>query len=1033
MYRVLLYLIICLISVNSFSQNDFTFRHLKLSKIEQLTINDGLSQGSVNSIIQDRKGFLWVTTKDGLNKYDGYKFTIYRNDIFDSTSISDNDLLRVKEDRTGRIWVLTRNRGLDIYNPLNETFIHINENMSNGISSNVINNFIFLPDNSVLALTKEGLNRIIVSDDYDINVKYLKSESDIMPFTDCLNIFIDSWGQIWFSDHLNIYKLNLDLTKNTFQLHLHPFDFKVPKPQYDYCVEPNHFIEDLNNECIYFRHTTCIVRLDLKSGKTSLIYDFMDFGAIYPNSLELDEYGNLWTTSINNFVKFDFKKNEITFYQSPEYKDIIYFSHSLFRDKTNNLWLTTTGYGLLKLNERKELFNHVTDNQLTIFSTKGLIPLPDGNIAVSSWIYTNLKIFEPEKMHIKGSYPIAGSGILKVLPDFNHHFTHFAVTPEGDKIFAKNETKVIRTNAAETKVITLYESREKTYYFPLFVSNNILWFANDGYLVRLQLSDNSYKKFKIPLQTRSHTNDQYEVNQILEDPNGNIWLATINGVILMNLNKGTWTIYPLLNETLKGLSAKTVFSMCFDPLEPKKYIWLGTNGGGLARLNYITRQILHFTTKDGLPNNVIYGILTDDQGHLWMSTNKGISKLDVKKLQFTNFEEKDGLQSNEFNRYAYCKLRDGRLVFGGVNGFNIFDPATIHLNTKSMPVSLTALYINNKPYKIGDLKRKKDNNLHIKLRHDQNVLRFEFASMDFTTPDKNLFRYKMENVDDDFSPPNPKHDATYTSLSPGTYTFTVMGTNADGIWSDQQLQVLIEILPPWWGTVWFRLLLVAITMAAIYGLYVFRLNQAKKIFMIRDSIASDLHDEIGSTLSNIALYGAVAKTTTAPENKQTIKMLEQINESTNNIMESMSDIIWAINTRNDNLDNIVHKIHSHAVQLMELKHCKVHFAHHGEFKGTHLNMAQRKNFYLFYKESINNISKYAGAENVWINIAIDKKSVRLLIKDDGVGMNVKVNEFKTQGGNGLYNLKKRADELKGKLTIDSDKGRGTVIELIFKK
>ena len=466
-------------------------------------------------------------------------------------------------------------------------------------------------------------------------------------------------------------------------------------------------------------------------------------------------------------------------------------------------------------------------------------------------------------------------------------------------------------------------------------------------------------------------------------------------------------------------------------MQPTKYLWIGTNGGGLNRMDLQTGKCQVFSTKDGLPNNVIYGILPDDESNLWMSTNKGLSSYNLKKSSFRNFDYKDGLQSNEFNRGAYCRTSEGCLYFGGMNGFNYFYPREIRNNTSRPQVVITGLKIRNQPVAIqaegSPLLKSIYLTEKLTLAFKDNFISFEFASMDFTDPGKNLYRYKLEGFDKDWINSGNTYSANYTNLDPGIYTFQVKGSNNDEFWNEKETSIKVIILPPWYMTWWFRTLVGLLILLAGYGFYRFRLSQALKLLSIRDRIAVDLHDEVGSNLSNIYIFSNVAQQK-AKANDETAPLLQKISDYTQQSMEAMNDIVWMINTRNDRFENIMVRMRTLAAEFSEASDCKLHLNFDESLNNVKLNMEERKNFYLIYKEAINNTAKYAGCKTVWIDMKLHQNTVTLNIRDNGKGFDVS----NTVKGNGLYNMKKRAQMLKGALTVTSKIGEGTALQLNFK-
>jgi signal transduction histidine kinase len=442
-----------------------------------------------------------------------------------------------------------------------------------------------------------------------------------------------------------------------------------------------------------------------------------------------------------------------------------------------------------------------------------------------------------------------------------------------------------------------------------------------------------------------------------------------------------------------------------------------------------TGKFKRYLVKNGLPNNVVYGILTDDDGNLWMSTNNGLSSFNPAKNKFRNFDVNDGLQSNEFNHEAFAKDRDGRMYFGGVNGLNYFYPKDISTNPIAPNVVITDIKINNKTItgfsEYASLPKALYLTDSIRLPHDQNMIGFEFAALDFSAPMKNQYQYKLEGFNDNWINSYNTHTATYTNLDPGTYVFRVKGSNKDGIWNEDGASLTITILPPWYETWWFRTLMVLTFLFAVYAIYRYRLQQALKLVAVRNRIATDLHDEIGSNLSNISIFSNVAQQ--IDDNKKNVSLLKKISEYSQASQESMSDIVWMINPDNDRFENIMTQMRRYAAEIFEALNCNFVISFDEKLNGIKLNMDERKNLYLIYKEAINNLAKYSGCSEVSIELKLYRGMINMVLKDNGKGFDLDA----VGKGNGLTNMRKRADMLKGRLTINTSPGKGTEIELNF--
>ncbi len=957
---------------------------LKPLAFNSLTINDGLSQGMVVRLFQDRYGFMWFATLDGLNRYDGYKFTVYRHDPRNTTSITKSFVQSFFEDSQGRLWLGTISGGLDLFDRETETFIHVHQQQgnANALSGGSIHSIAEDTDGNIWISVANSLNKITIDKKKKLNPNNFSIHQVKVPFvSDRSFLSITKSGKIYFADGINglMYKLeddiheswsvvlNLNNNRTKQNTLANPF-FRIVQ-----------LLEDREKEKFYVFHDEGVIRYNEKTGAKETAFRnafFKNFDL--PMQATLDKAGTLWFPNAGSLSLFDTHTGQLQHATDFENSsNTIKSSYSTFIDRSGLLWIGTAGYGVLKRNKRSELFHHT------------------GNSADYSI-----------KETCSGKI-IFGNGMVV------------------RQVFDRSTGTLTGMSAKNDKEVKYLESFLST---PIVTGTRGDWFADSNQLRYQDKVSKHNTYYKLPVETNNEYSDLIQCK--INDSSGNIWLGTPQGLLRFSLADKRWQVFKNKPDEPTTISSNVIFSLCVDPGQPKKYLWIGTNGGGLNRMDMHTGASISFSTKDGLPNDVIYGTLHDDAGNLWMSTNKGLSCFNIKKQTFRNFDHKDGLQSNEFNRGAYCRARDGYLYFGGVNGFNYFYPREILNNTTRPQVVITGLKIRNQPVPIqtegSPLSKAIYLTEKLTVPYKDNFISFEFASMDFTYSEKNLYRYKLEGFDKEWINSGNTYSANYTNLDPGTYTFRVAGSNNDGIWNEQGTFVKVVILPPWYLTWWFRTLMALAIVLAAYGFYKYRLRQALKLQSIRDRIASDLHDEVGSNLSNIYIFSNVAQQK-ATANDETAPLLQKISDYTQQSMEAMNDIVWMINTRNDRFENIIVRMRTLAAELMETSACALQMNFDESLNDVKLNMEERKNFYLIYKEAINNIAKYAGCKNVWVDMTLSQYTVTLIIRDNGTGFDVTNTK-----GNGLFNMRKRAEFLNGTFKVSSTMGEGTTLHLSFK-
>lgn len=806
-------------------------------KFKHLTVDEGLSKNTVTCILEDSKGFMWFGTWDGLNRYDGYNFTVYRNNSKDSTSIIGSSVEAMVEDKNGNIWVASSVGGLSKYNRETGKFkqFHANEtNASEGLSSSTLSS-IFLDRQGIIwvGTTGGGLNRLDPETEtfthYLHDPNYPQSLSD----NEVTWVYEDSQERLWVgtdSQGLNLF----DRANESFAHFNHdPEDSNSLSHHYVHNI-----LEDSQGN-IWVGTDLGLNRLrtDL-SGFEHYISDRSLPETLSHNkimSLAEDADGNLWIGTENGGLNVMPARKERTgqkkfhHFQPEENNKRSLNSgsiYSIYPDKQGNMWLGTFNGGVNWVDRSDKNFksykNHSNlSGSLRANFVNSLVQDKQGYV----WIATDgggLNRFDPKtetfinyKKERNNPNSLAGDYMTALVLD------------KKDNIWAGSwEAGITHINTDRT-IFTRYQhnsynpnslSTNKVHFLSLDKEDNLWVATNGGGMNFLDRESGQFQRhLHKPNDPNSINSDYLRVTMV--DVKGRVWVgSTGTGITVYDPSEESYVHYANDVKDPNSLSSDDVNTL-FEDKEGS--IWVGTNSG----LNRYDPDLDHFEVygrENGMASSAIMSIEMDDHGNLWMGTTLGIVKFNPETGLVRNYSQEDGLQGNEFNR-ASLKSRNGRFYFGGRDGFTVFHPDSIWDNPLIPPVYLTDFQILNKSVAVGGhnspLQKVLTETTEIALSHDQSVFSFEFAALNYTIPEKNQYAYKMEGFDEAWNYVGAKRSATYTNLNPGEYLFKVKASNNDGVWNEIPTSIIIRIIPPWWKTWWFRLSAGAIMIGLVFGYY----------------------------------------------------------------------------------------------------------------------------------------------------------------------------------------------------------------------
>ncbi|MFZ1279798.1 MAG: two-component regulator propeller domain-containing protein, partial [Ignavibacteriaceae bacterium] len=543
--------------------------------------------------------------------------------------------------------------------------------------------------------------------------------------------------------------------------------------------------------------------------------------------------------------------------------------------------------------------------------------------------------------------------------------------------------------------------------------------TNDGLQILDQHNEKFYNYSPVIKNNSEKLPDILSINALFEDREKNIWIGTwLDGLFRYDQQKQFLYHYiPDFNNPY-SLSASKVTSVYEDS---KGFIWVGTHSGGLNKFDKSSQKFYHYTTRNGLPNDVVFGMLEDNNGSIWISTMKGLVKFNPTKETFRIYDQSDGIIHNQFNWHASYKDESGKMYFGGQNGFIKFDPNTITIDSTQIQISFTSFKVFDKE---ATLPQSLPTTKEIILRYDQNFFSIEFAALDLAPAHKHNYSYMLEGIDPEWINAGSRTTAYYTDIEYGKYKFLVKASNADNIWSAPEV-ILIIIKPAWWMTWWFKVIIVFAIAFIGFGIYKYRINQILKIERIRYNIASDLHDEIGSNLSSICVDGQLLlKSNLLSDNER--ELSSDISKTASQTLDAMRDIIWFINPKNDEGEDIIFKMRETASKL--LVGMEWSFNADDGVRFDSFSLEQRRNLFLIYKEALTNVIRHSNSPKCEVDINNQADKLVISIKDNGAGFDVN----SVRKNTGLLSMMKRAEKINGRLQIESEEGIGTKVSLYVK-
>ncbi|WP_164851434.1 sensor histidine kinase [Larkinella soli] len=975
---------------------DFSFQHY--------TTDQGLSNDEITTILKDRQGFMWFGTKNGLNRFDGLRFRVFR--------------------RTGR---------------------------PDGLPGNYITGLTLAPDGSIWVSTHRGLCRLDPLTERFEPIP-LPTQHDREADNDFVSILVtDPKGFGWFAAVRNLYRIDLRTRKLTafpvpavspsfFSVPyidrkgrfwvLHggaAYQFDPPSGRYSYLggrdgrhsgTPITSIYEDRQGRILFPTFGKGLMQFDERSG--SLI-DLPDGSSVVMSLLEdrmPDGTRFFWAGGGPNGLFAFSPERRWYHYFRPDFRDA--FSHnggvadSFYKDPQTGLVWIGTERGLQKVDPYAVKFTRKwlpIPREANPYNQVGTV-LQDRSDSSLYWIGVwGAGLFRWHRPsdtftlidHRRG---LSNWDVHDLAQDRRGHLW-IGLTGGLDE-YDPQQNRWVRWRRFPG--LALDKAPNCTVLFP--DRDGLIWAGTPSSGLFLIDPENRMVR-SWPLKAAGRPESPARVNKLDQDGLGRTWVLTSDGLFRIDRHSDRTEAVSLRSSDPRVQPTDRIQSTF--RIDSKNRLWVSGIGFlAQADLDGNVRRV--YTLENGLQADHIAGIGEDRTGTLWLSTDRWLHELNPQTGRFRYYRKTEGLFADRTNNRV-CMDRSGEVFLGFSGAFNAFRPERLRRNAVPPPVVIPEV-------RIGGEEQKPLPGGEVRIEPDQNTFQIQFLALNYSQPEKNRYAYRLEGFDTGWIfTDNPT--ATYTNLEPGRYTFRVKAANNDGVWNEEGTALAFRVVPPYWKTWWFRLAGGLLVAAAGFGIYQYRERQRRRLEAIRNRIATDLHDDMGSTLSSIRIFSDVVQQQIGPVRPEAVPILERISTSATTLSESMQDIIWTIQTRYDSLEDVVTRMREFGLKLAEAKGIDFRMQVSDQFLSTRLDVEQRRNLYLIFKESINNAVKYAGCTAIEVHLVLDGRRLSMRIQDNGSGFDPAT----VRSGNGLPNLKKRAKEIRGELAVVSAPGRGTRIEL----
>jgi ligand-binding sensor domain-containing protein/signal transduction histidine kinase len=1001
---ILLFFILACTGVHSQTTN-LVFKHLNRST--------GLPVDGVNCLAQDSTGFMWIGTKEGLFRYDGFTFKGFFYSPANHMTLPNNYIVSLYVDRKGLIWVSCYG-GLVIMKPTGEIIRVINSETFPEFSKQSDRVFYVLERNSTYWIaTGDGLYALKLKTGLSVVLEKHDFKKDFGATNELGSFVVDKKGRLWICAITGL--LIYDPVKNVL---LHPANNPA---SLEILKEKKAFLSiylDEDKGLVYYStwdpsfkiynlHTNTISIQYSGAGKARPEWNAM------VNHFFKDTHHTLWMTTGKGLYMVtaeDSIGKLIAHKQDDKYSLPTDETASLLVDRDGALWVGTTEGISISYPYRQSLVNLSVNNAHEYPFAKSqlstLIPIDNHSILLGTWGGNGDGLYITDNnFKVKKSFSFRS---------FDYDWI-WATYRQGDSIFISSQ-KANFIYHTKTAVLTRLTRPPFDKLFPIscFVPGDSgkIWMSR--YINDFGLYDPKTGKYKP--YSLSGMGEKPTVVRLCKSREGDLWLlSSLAGPLKFDPHEGKISQrFPIGREGL--LESHIIFT-----IDVGEDLLIGYVSEGISLYNKKTGRFHHYSREDGLVSNSVTDALQTDDRTVWITTGNGISRFDLQSRTFINYGYDNGILQNDF--VSIFRLPDGRIVAGNTQGLVYFQPDQLKDIHHLAPPMITVINVHGNPLPVDSFSKDKPLNID----YTQNYFSFEYISLQYSNPQQIEYAYKLEGFDNDWVIAGHRRFVSYSNLNGGHYHFRVRARMPGSDWVESSFNLPIVVATPFYKRWWFIPFCVIFFLALAYTVFRYRMHQLLRVEKMRQSISSDLHDEVGASLSSISIFSEMAKQSVASDSKAE-QYLQRIGDRSRESIEKMSDIIWSINPNNDSMQQMLIRMKTFVNETVEAKDISIHWQEQGNVSGLKLGMVQRKNFYLLFKEAIINSVKYSGARNIYIELSAHQNSAFLKIRDDGRGFCAETVRY----GNGIGNIKQRARLLGGKAVIESKQEEGTTVAVQFR-